>query len=219
MKKLSLKINWRDINIPLLVFLVLFLNVKFVVKLIAILALMAYSKNFKLGLAWKNSRLPVFYALLAVIELLKYFLLTRIFTLNYALLFGIGILQWVVALMALHHIKLFVEKDPVEKTHRTIKTFFVLNFLVSLFFLALLIFKPEWLSYWGHGTDASFSSPSAGDTILGISFDSSIVNAAINSLGLIYFVYKKDYLFAFFCIIIISLCTSNVIFVFIAATM
>jgi hypothetical protein len=130
-----------------------------------------------------------------------------------------GIFQWSISLLALHHIKLFIEKSEGEKIHNTIKVFFLLNFLVSIFYLSLLIFCPSLLRFWGHGSGLSFSSPSAGDAILGISFDSSIVNATINCIGLIYFLYKKEYLFSVLCILIIALCTSNVAFIIIATTL
>lgn len=220
MKKIfSARISWRNINIPLLLFLILFLNVKFVIKLIAIVLLVLFARNLRLGLSWKNPRLPLFYSLIIAFEVIKYFILIRTFTLDYSLVFAMGILQWGVSLFAIHHIKLFIEKDDTEKIHNTIKTFFLLNFLVSIFFLVLLIFFPSVLSYWGHGADISFSSSSAGDTILGISFDSSIVNAAINCIGLIYFLYKKEYLFTLMCMLTISLCTSNFTLIFILLTL
>jgi hypothetical protein len=216
MKKISLNINWHNINIPLLLFLIFFLNVKFVIKLLALVLIIIYSKNIKLGISWKNSRIPLFYFLIICLELLKYFLVTRNYTVSYILVFSMGILQWCVSLLAIHYIKLFVENDPVERVHYTIKSFFLLNYLVSFFFLCLLLFQPVWLKYWGHGTDISILSPSAGDTILGITFDTSTVNATINSIGLVYFLYKREYLFCFLSILTIALCTSNVTFLLIA---
>lgn len=218
-KKLSLKINWKEINLPFLLFLILFLNVKFVVKIIAILFIVIYSKNAKPGLSLKNPRIPLFYSLILLIELVKYFLITRNFSMNYGLVFCMGIFQWVINLLALHQAKLFIEKDSFDKIHNTIKAFFQLNFIVSMFFLALLFFYPAALTFWGHGRDISFSSPSAGDTILGISFDTSTVNATLNGLGLIYFLYKKEYGFALCSILIIVLCTSNVAFLLILSTL
>ena len=202
----------RDINLPLLIFLILFLNVKFIFKLLALVFMILYSRNLKLGLSWKKSRLPQFYLAIILIELVKYVLFTRNFTLAYSLVFCLGILQWSISLLALHHIKLFIEKDDSRKVHNTIKAFFALNFLVSIFFLLVLLFHPTWLSFWGQGTNLTFNHPSAGDAILGISFDASTVNASINCLGLIYFLYKREVLFSFLCAIIIVCCTSNIIF-------
>src|SRR5690606_29126294 len=212
MKYIGSKINWEKINIPLLVFLLLFLNVKFVIKLAAILFIVAYSKKFKFGDLFKTSRFPIFYALIIVIEPFKYLVITRNFSFNYATVFCLGMLQWIFSLVALYYIRLIIEKDSVQKLHNTIKVFFVINFLVSLFFLSLLLFQPSLLTFWGHGSDISFSHPSAGDTILGVSFDASTVNAAINCMGLLYFIYRNEYKYCLICLITIALCTSNVSF-------
>jgi hypothetical protein len=218
-KRNFLHFTLRNINLPLLVFLVLFLNVKFIFKLLAIVFIILYSRNLKLGISWKKSRLPLFYLIIIGIELIKYILFTRNFTLNYSLVFCLGILQWSVSLLALHYIKLFVENEDSGKVHNTVKAFFTINFLVSIFFLLILLIHPSWLSFWGHGSDLTFSHPSAGDAILGISFDASTVNAAINVLGLIYFLYKREVLFSFLCAFVIITCTSNIIFVLTLGTL
>ena len=125
MKKIGRIIKWEKINMPLLIFLILFLNVKFVIKLVAILFIVAYSKKFKFGDLLKTSRFPIFYALIILIEPLKYLLITRNFSLNYTLVFGLGMLQWVFSLIALYYIRFIIEKDSVQKIHNTIKVFFI----------------------------------------------------------------------------------------------
>lgn len=202
----------RNIDVPLLIFLILFIDVKIIVKIVALIFIIVSDKNIKLGLSWKKSRLPLFYALILAVEVFKYIAITRNYTLNYLLVFGMGMLQWSMSLLAMHHLKLAVERNTPEKTDNTIRVFYFLNFLVSLFFLALLVFHPAWLSFWGQGKGLTFNSTSAGDSILGISFDASTVNAAINCLGLIYFLYKKDWLFALLCLLVVVLCTSNITF-------
>jgi hypothetical protein len=220
MKKFaSLNLIRQNTNIPLLIFLIFFLNVKLVVKIFALLFIMLYYRNMKWGLSWKNSRLPVFYILIILLEFVKYLLFTQNFSLNYGLVFCIGISQWAFCFFAIHHLKLAIDKEPITTINNTIRIFYFLNFVVSLFFLVLLIFYPLWLTYWGQGKDISFSHPSAGDAIIGISFDSSTVNATINCLGLIYFLYKRDYIFCFICLGIIGICTSNVSFIFIIVTL
>jgi hypothetical protein len=204
----------QKIDLPLLLFLVFFFDVKIVVKLIALVFIILYDRNRDFGLSWKRSRLPLFYFLIIVVELLKYVAVTRNYSLNYLLVFSMGILQWGMCLLAIHHVKLGVDRNTPEKMHNTIRAFFGINALVSFFFLALLIFHPAWLTYWGHGTDLTFFHPSAGDAIIGVCFDASSVNATLNCLGLLYFLYKGDLRFALVCIVILALCTSNVAFLF-----
>jgi hypothetical protein len=220
MKKFaSLNFSRQNTNLPLLIFLVFFLNVKFVIKILAILFILLYNWNFKWGLSWRRSRLPLFYCLIAGFEIIKYIFITRNYRLDYGLVFSLGIMQWGFCLLAIHQLKLAIERNKPAIIHNTIRAFFLLNFLVSLFFLILLLFHPAWLTYWGQGRDISFSHPSGGDAILGISFDNSTVNATINALGLIYFLYKRDYLLSIICLVIIVICTSNVSFLFIMATL
>ena len=52
---------FKNVNVQLLIFLVLFLNVKFIVKVLAIIFMIAGTRNFKFGFSLKNSRLPLFY--------------------------------------------------------------------------------------------------------------------------------------------------------------
>ncbi len=211
-KKSNLIKIFSNANIQLLIFLIFFLNVKFIVKVLAIVFIVAQSRNFKFGFAAKNSRLPLFYLFIIMLEIIKYFLVIHNFSLDYTLVFCMGILQWALCLLSIHYLKFYIDRDSTGKTHDTIRAFFILNFLASLFFLALLIFHPTWLTFWGHGANVTFNDPSAGDTILGISFDTSTVNATINSLGLIYFLYKRDYKFCLLNLLTLVLCTSNATF-------
>jgi hypothetical protein len=220
MKKFfSLYFSRQNTHIPLLIFLIFFLNVKFVVKIGAILFMMFYSMNFRFGFSGKNSRLPLFYLLIIFVECLKYLVVTRNFGLEYGLVFSLGMLQWGFCLLSIHYLKSIVEQTSPLVMHQTIKTFYLLNFGVSLFFLALLLLHPSWLAYWGQGENISMANPSAGDAIIGISFDNSSVNATINALGLIYFLYKKEYVFSLLCLLIIVFCTSNASFLFILFTL
>ena len=214
MRKLSLNSYLAKIDLPLLIFIILFFNVKFVVKVVAIILIFFFYRNLKFGHSWRQSRLPLFYLLIILIEVVKYPLITADFQYKYLLMFCFGLLQWGLCLLAIHYVKLSLEKSGPQKIHNTLKTFYALNFLVSMFFLALLLIHPSWLTFWGHGSDVTIHSPSAGDTILGITMDTSTVNATINTFGLVYFLYKREYLFAFLCLSVVVLCTSNVTFLF-----
>jgi hypothetical protein len=217
MKKTGLINTFFNANIQLLIFLIFFLNVKFIVKVMAIIFMIISSRNFKFGFSLKNSRLPLFYLLIILLEIVKYLLVVHNFGLDYSLVFSMGILQWVFCLLSIHYLKLQIDQDNSGRTHDSIKVFFILNFLVSLFFLAILIFHPIWLTFWGHGANVTFDDTSAGDTILGISFDTSTVNATINCLGFIYFLFKKEYIFCLVNLLTVVLCTSNLTFFLILA--
>ena len=69
MKKLSLTSYLAKIDLPLLVFLILFFNVKFVVKVVAIILFSLFYRDLKFGLSWKGSRLPLFYLFIIGLEI------------------------------------------------------------------------------------------------------------------------------------------------------
>lgn len=213
-KSLPVDLSKRAIDLPLLVFLILFLDVKFVVKIVGIIFILLWDRDLKLGLSFKRSKLPLFYALVIGIEIIKYLFITRNYGFHYLLVFGMGILQWGLSLLAIHTVRLHTDRETTDRTCNTIKIFYLLNFLVSLFFLTLLIVHPTSLTYWGQGIDISITHPSAGDAILGISFDTSTANATICCMGLIFFLYKQDNFFTAICGITILLCTSNTTFIF-----
>ena len=66
-RKLRMLADWR-----LLLFLVLFLNVKMAIKVPAIALIYLLQFNFKFGFSLKNSRLPLFYLLAIGIALLNW---------------------------------------------------------------------------------------------------------------------------------------------------
>src|SRR6185437_11712944 len=134
MKKFNLIQIFKNSNIQLLIFLIFFLNVKFVVKVLAMVFIVVCSKNFKFGLSLKNSRLPLFYLSIILLEIIKYLFVLRNYDLNYALVFSLGILQWAFCVLSVHYLKFHIDREDASVTHDTVRAFFILNFLVSLFF-------------------------------------------------------------------------------------
>ena len=58
---LSKKLGLRQIDWKFLLFLILFVNVKLVVKLVALVFIYVLNPDFHFGFRYKNSRLPFFY--------------------------------------------------------------------------------------------------------------------------------------------------------------
>ncbi len=212
MKALAKKfLNSSEFNGPLLAFLLLFLNAKLPVKLLALAGVFIYSKYIKKEpTEGVSAKAPVFYSAILVIEVIKYLFITQIFEVNYLLTLGLGCFQWALCIAGFAQLKRLCGQYSAQATAATIKIFFSINTLVSFFFFAILLMHPQWLGYWGHGADLRLGHPSAGDAILGVSLDSSAVNAAINLLGLIYFMHRKEKLMAALCLAVIVMCTSNI---------
>ncbi|MGZ3750555.1 MAG: hypothetical protein ACXVIY_03345, partial [Mucilaginibacter sp.] len=130
--------NWADWK--LLLFLVLFLDVKMGVKVIAIILVYLLQADFKFGFSLKNSRLPLFYPLVIFIAIFNW-LINRNFGINYDLVLLTGISFWILCILAMHQVKLSVEGQDTETINRTIIVFFVLNALISFFNLAVIIYQ------------------------------------------------------------------------------
>ncbi|MES1226499.1 MAG: hypothetical protein ABUT20_64080, partial [Bacteroidota bacterium] len=121
------RIDWK-----LLVFLLLFLNVKLVVKVAAIALIYILRPDFKFNFRTKNSRLPLFYILIIGIAFFNWLISGMEINTNFDLAFLTGIFFWALCILAIHQVKLSVEQNDVDTIHRTIYTFFIINAIVCL---------------------------------------------------------------------------------------
>ncbi|CAN5892097.1 hypothetical protein BH11BAC4_BH11BAC4_05460 [soil metagenome] len=202
-KKAVNAIEWK-----LLIFLVLFMDVKLVVKLAAIVLIFILQPDFKFGFNIKNSRLPVFYLLMPATAVLNW-LLYQNFSLDYSLVLLTGVLFWVASILAIQQVKLFVEKTPVETLHDTLVLFFIINIAFSLLNLAAIFWEIGLQNPFRYQGEYQKYFINTGDHIKGLSFDSSTTNALINSFGIIYFLYRKIYLLTLACMATLILTASN----------
>ena len=185
LKTLKVYIDWQ-----LLLFLILFLDVKLAVKLFAIILLYLIRFNFRFGFNFKNSRLPLFYPLITIIALIN-FVFGCNYTGNYILVLLTGIGFWMLCILAIHQLKLSVERNTPIVIHRTIVVFFLVNGLISILSLALIIGKTGVLNPYLYRGECQKYFLNTGDYIKGLTFDTSITNAILNAFGVIYFFNKK----------------------------
>ncbi len=193
----------------LLIFLLLFLDVKLVVKIVALILVYVLRFDFKFGFSFKNSRLPVFYLLVIGIAILNGLIYQSFFNSKYDLVFLSGAGLWAMCILAIHQIKLSVERDSIEILHRTLLAFFLLNAAFSLFNLAHIVWETRAINpYLYQGMKQRYFI-GTGDYIKGLTFDVSITNSVINSFAVIYFVYRKNSAMLFLCMAVLLLTGSN----------
>src|ERR1700744_97911 len=113
LKKLKNQVDWK-----LLLFLVLFLNVKLAVKIPAIILIYLLQFNFKFGFSLKNSRLPVFYLLAIAIAVLNWLISVNFTNVNYNIVVLTGIGFWLLCILALHQVRLSVDAHDTETISR-----------------------------------------------------------------------------------------------------
>ncbi len=193
----------------LLLFLLLFLDVKIAVKILAIILIYLLRFNFRFGFDGKNSRLPLFYPLIIITALIGFAFSKNYTNTNYLIVLTTGIGFWILCILAMHQIKLSVERNEAAVIHRTIFVFFVINALISILNLVLIIWKTGVFNPYLYQGQYQKYFISTGDYIKGVTFDTSTTNAILNAFGVIYFLTKKNALMVLLCMAILLLTGSN----------
>lgn len=205
----DIKRTFKTIDWNLLVFLILFLNVKLVVKLAAIILIYLFQFNFKFGFR-SQSRLPLFYPVIILIGLSNWIIKVGFSDVNYNITCTTGICFWILCLLAIHQVKLIVEKKTVQIIHQTIIAFFLLNAFVSLAVYVMIAFKTGTINpYLYQGAYQKYFI-GTGDYIKGISFDTSTTNAVLNAFGVVYFLSRKDGRMMLLCMSVLLFTGSNI---------
>jgi hypothetical protein len=207
------------IDWTLLTFLVLFINVKLVVKVAALLLVYVLRPKFKFGLALNNLRLPLFYIAVITIAILNVFLQGAFTQLNYLLAVLTGTAFWLMCFLATHQIKYAVEKNNTETLHNTLLLFFILNIAVSLIVYAGIIIETGAINPYRYQGNYQKYFIGTGDYIKGISFDTSTTNAVINAFGVLYFLLRNKAGWAILCMSTLLLTGSNITNLLLCATL
>lgn len=198
------KIDWA-----LLVFLLLFLNFKLIIKLAAVVLIYWLRPDFKFGFSIKNSRLPFFYLLVIVIAVFNWLVFGMAGNLNYTFVLLTGISFWMLCILAIHQVKLSVEKNDSATIHQTILVFFVINILVSLTVYASIVWEIGQINPYRYQGNYQKYFIGTGDYIKGLTFDTSTTNAVISALGVIYFLFQRKNILTLLCMIVLLLTGSN----------
>lgn len=207
--------TFEAIDWLLLVFLILFLDVKLVFKVAAVILIYAFRFNLKFGFRLRHSRLPIFYLAVVLIGLLNYFF-GGFHQLNYTLTVFTGISFWLLALLAMHQVKVSTETQPVFIIENTIVAFFIINAICSLVVLLEIIFKTGVLNPFLYQGNYQEYFMGTGDYIKGVSFDTSTTNAILNAFGVIFFLERKRPLMVLLCMSVLLLTGSNITNIFLS---
>jgi hypothetical protein len=199
----------KTVDWNLFVFLLLFLNVKLVIKLAGLIFIYLRRPNLRFRFSVYPPGISLFYPaviLLALINLFIHYLFTDK---NYWILLVNGVAFWGVCILVLHQLILTVRQQPLQHIHNALVLFFLLNACVSLGrLLSIMIEIQELNPYRYQGLYQKYFI-GTGDYIRGISFDTSTTNAVLNAMGVVYFMYRSKWLMSLLCMIILLLAGSN----------
>ncbi|SHN27819.1 hypothetical protein [Mucilaginibacter sp. OK098] len=203
-RKVISKIDWK-----LLLFLMLFLNVKLAIKIPAIIIIYLLRFNFRFKFSFKNSRLPLFYLLIMLIPFIDLIVNKGYTNPNYLGVFFMGMGFWLLCILAIHQVKLSVENTEAEIIHRTILVFFVINAFISFYNFAGIVWETGAINPYRYQGQYQKYFIGTGDYIKGLTFDTSTTNAALNAIGVIYFLVRKNNLMVLLCMAVLLFTGSN----------
>ncbi|MCW3090215.1 MAG: hypothetical protein JWP81_1284 [Ferruginibacter sp.] len=194
----------------MLVFLLLFLDVKLVVKALALIFIYLMRPDFKFGFRIKNSRLPLFYIIVLLIAIFNWIISSNFYNLNYGIALITGIAFWTACILAIHQLKLAVEINDAVIIHHTIVAFFILNILASYAIYAGIVIETGTINPFRYQGNFQKYFMGTGDYIKGITMDTSTTNAVINAFGVLYFLSKKNAAMTILCMSVLLLAASNI---------
>jgi hypothetical protein len=203
----------------LLIFLLLFFNVKLVVKLAALLLIYALRFNVRTGFSLRNSRLPLFYPAIIVIAVINWLVYGLFAQSHYHAAMFTGIFFWVLCILACHQVKLSVERSGLQAVHRSLFLFFIINAAVSLLVYIIMMCKTGVVNLYLYQGDFQKYFIGTGDYIKGISFDTSSTNAVINAFAVVYFLHRRQYIPVLVCMVVLLLTGSNLINLLLTGTL
>lgn len=204
LKKKAEQINW-----PLLVFMLLVLNVKLVVKIAAVLLICIYNWKTISVKDFFKQRYLFFYFGLTCIGLINVLLQYKNMNTTYWATVAIGIAFWMMCAVIAYNIYIIVKKEDTEKIHNTVCIFFILHIAVIFINLLRIIIETGSINPYRYKGFNQKYYMSTGDFITGITFDAPVTTAFICAFGLLYFLYRKQFLLSLACMAALIIMASN----------
>lgn len=200
----------RQVDWGLLCFLILILDVKLIIKILAVI--LAFFLHRKPTASWKilTKGWTRFYGamiLLASLNLLLHFPSGH--SAPALLSFALGCTYWLLSIAAAWHIMLFVREGDRNRLHQTVELFFLLHIVCMMVsFLVVCIRSGSFNPYSYQGQHQKYFI-NTGDFITGISFDGSVTAAIISAFGLLYFLYRGKRFMSLLCMVTMLMAGSN----------
>lgn len=200
------RIDWN-----LLVFLILFLNVKMPVKIVALIFMLFLNKKLFLEKSIYHQKFIWFYFSLIVIALINVLVNIPTISVQYLVVVSVGIMFWLLCAGTAFLNSWFVAKTDTIKLHTTITLFFILNAAVTLVQLIVIMLDAGTINpYTYQGLHQKYFI-STGDLMTGITFDVSTTNAILNAFGIVYFLQRNRMGLVLLCMVVLLLTASNFI--------
>ncbi len=200
---------FRNVNWQLLIFLVIVLDVKMMIKIAGLVLFLVLNRNVFLDKNIFRQKFIWFYFSMVIIGLIN--VLTNVTSLsgNYFVIASTGIVFWLMCVIAGMISYWQVSKTGIKKLHATVTIFFIGNIVVSVIQLLLIMWDSgSFNPYRYQGMHQKYFM-GAGDYIRGITFDVSTTNALVSAFGLLYFLSRNNIKLAVLSMLTVLLTASN----------
>lgn len=210
---------FRKVNWELLLFLVLVLNVKLVIKIPAILIFLFFNRSALRDKLIVRTKFIWFYLALIVIAAVNGILLFTSLPEHYLPAFAVGTVFWMACMAAAILNNWFVKKTDTESLNTTVDLFFLLNIIVTLAQLGWIMLDAGSINpYTYQGMHQKYFI-STGDRMTGITFDVSTTNALINSFAVCFYLRKNRIIMALASMAVLLLTASNFTFLLLSVVL
>lgn len=189
------------VDMGLLLFLVLLLDVKLALKIPALVIACLCQPRLE-----ALRRIPRFYWIIPALTLIGWLLARPGAPPRYDMVAGVALFTWLLCLCAAWQVQVFADRETVAAT---LQLFFLLNALVSFAQLAAIAWGIRDVNPYLYQGQFQKYFVRTGDYIHGLSFDTSTLNALINALGVIFFLNRKNGWMALCCTACLLLTMSN----------
>lgn len=213
-KQWANKIDWS-----LLLFLVMVMNVKLIIKVTCILLFIFIKRKELLRWQYWNQSFIWFYASLILISSVNLLLSANSISINYFILFLVGTCFWLLCTCTSLISSQFTQTTAVEKLNSTVNVFFILNIVITTGQLIYIMWDAGDINPYTYQGMYQKYFISTGDRLTGISFDVSTTNAILHSLAVIWFLGRQKMLLVLVSMIAMLLTASNFINLLLGTTL
>jgi len=192
------------VNLSLLIALCLVAQHSFVVKFAALAVLVALNiASFK---KFNMRDIPLFYVLIAGLEILKFSFINESYTLPHFLQFSMGMVYWISAILLCWIISYNVRQHG--KVPRTLQVVALLNFIFTAYQFIRICLIEGTINPFNTGHNHPYGI-STGDLLSGLFHGVHLTNAFVSLFLCLYFIYIKNHLFTFLTLICLLLTGNN----------
>lgn len=186
----------KKIDLLLLVYLLMILNARLGLNIVALFFIFLLRRDLKV----KLNGITYFYISIIILSLISFFITDSNFGYPKFLTIIVSCVLWLFCLLNFHQLWLSLKKNSVDTVINTIKLLTLINFFASLFYLIKIMILRGTINPYTEDAPPPYGI-NTGDMIGGVFGGNHDVNSIICAMLFMFFMFRKDFKFAFFALI------------------